>query len=117
MTATGMTFVSITDLHVAASRCNTISESSAALGRKTARERLASFLLMVSRRAAARGRPDSPIELPMSRADIGDYLGLTTETVSRTFTQLKKQGTIGLPSQSKVDILKREELEEIAEAG
>ncbi|MFM8800450.1 MAG: Crp/Fnr family transcriptional regulator [Tagaea sp.] len=87
------------------------------LGRKTARERLASFLLMVSRRAAARGRPASPVDLPMSRSDIGDYLGLTTETVSRTFTQLKKQGTIGLPSQSKVDILKRVELEEIAEAG
>jgi CRP/FNR family transcriptional regulator, anaerobic regulatory protein len=87
------------------------------LGRKTARERLASFLLMVSRRVAARGRPASPIDLPMSRADIGDYLGLTTETVSRTFTQLKKQGTIGLPGQTKVDILKRAELEEIAEAG
>lgn len=87
------------------------------LGRKTARERLASFLLMISRRAAARGRPASPIDLPMSRADIGDYLGLTTETVSRTFTQLKKQGTIGLPSQTRIDILKRDELEEIAEAG
>ncbi|MCM0020858.1 MAG: helix-turn-helix domain-containing protein [Tagaea sp.] len=87
------------------------------LGRKTARERLASFLLMISRRAAARGRPASPVDLPMSRADIGDYLGLTTETVSRTFTQLKKAGTIGLPGQTRVDILKRAELEEIAEAG
>jgi CRP/FNR family transcriptional regulator len=87
------------------------------LGRKTARERLATFLLMISRRAAARGRPASPIDLPMSRSDIGDYLGLTTETVSRTFTQLKKSGVIGLPALTRVDLLKREALEELAEGG
>jgi CRP/FNR family transcriptional regulator len=87
------------------------------LGRKTARERLASFLLMVSRRAEARGRPASPIDLPMSRADIADYLGLTIETVSRTFTQLRKDGTIALPEQTRVEIASREALEEIAEGG
>ena len=87
------------------------------LGRKTARERLASFLLSLSARAAKRGKPASPLDLPMSRADIADYLGLTTETVSRTFTQFKKAGTIGLPGQSLVELLKPAELAELAEGG
>ena len=51
----------------------------------------------------------------MRRSDIGDYLGLTIETVSRTFTQFKKAGLIGLPSQSQVTLLQREILETIAE--
>ena len=87
------------------------------LGRKTARERLASFLLMVSRRLVARGQPASPLPLPMSRSDIADYLGLTIETVSRTFTQLRKDGIIALPEQTRVEIVKRETLEELAEGG
>lgn len=73
------------------------------LGRKTARERLASFLLMLMRQAERRRRPaDSgavqSVMLPMSRADIADYLGLTIETVSRTMTRLSKDGLIGLTS-------------------
>ena len=51
----------------------------------------------------------------MTRADIGDYLGLTTETVSRTFTQLRKSGLITLLSDGKVQLNGRERLEEIAE--
>lgn len=64
------------------------------LGRKTAREKIATFLMMVSRRTQERGLPASLIHLPMSRTAIADYLGLTIETVSRTFTQLKKDGLI-----------------------
>jgi len=67
------------------------------LGRKSAQERLATFLLSLSRRASRHGRNPTTIELPMSRADIGDYLGLTIETVSRAFTKLKKAETITLP--------------------
>lgn len=74
------------------------------LGRKTAQEKIVSFLLMISRRAAARGQSENPIDLPMGRADIADFLGLTTETVSRTFTQLKTRGAIRLLENSRVHL-------------
>ena len=66
------------------------------LGRKSAKEKVATMLLVLSRRAVKRGMTNNPIAMPMTRADIGDYLGLTTETVSRTFTQLKTQNLISL---------------------
>ncbi|HSR72806.1 MAG TPA: cyclic nucleotide-binding domain-containing protein [Kiloniellales bacterium] len=87
------------------------------LGRKTAREKVASFLLMLSRRAVKRGLKDSPIAIPMGRNDIGDYLGLTTETVSRTFTQLKRNGCIRLAAGNKIELVHRDRLESIAEGG
>ncbi len=85
------------------------------LGRKTAREKIASFLLMLSRRATQRGQAGDPVSVPMSRNDIGDYLGLTTETVSRTFTQLKQGGGINLLQDRKVELADRARLESIAE--
>lgn len=66
------------------------------LGRKTARERLCSFILALSRRAELKGADPHAVRVPMSRADIADYLGLTMETVSRNFTQLKTSGVIQL---------------------
>ena len=85
------------------------------LGRKTAREKVASFLLMLSRRAVQRGQPGNPVSIPMSRNDIGDYLGLTTETVSRTFTQLKSNGVITLLNSGKVDLANPDALQDMAE--
>ena len=85
------------------------------LGRKTARERLASFLLMLSRAAARRGQSGDPVFVPMSRSDIGDYLGLTTETVSRTFTQLKRDRMIAAESGNRIRLLDSEGLVELAE--
>jgi CRP/FNR family transcriptional regulator len=85
------------------------------LGRKTAREKVASFLLMLSRRAERRGLAPSPIALPMSRSDIADYLGLTIETVSRTLTQLKRDGVIGLPDTGHAVLSDAGELKRIAE--
>ena len=64
------------------------------LGRKGAGERLAWFLMDMSARIPA---PDC-VELPMSRQDIADFLGLTIETVSRTMTQLQEDEVISLPS-------------------
>jgi CRP/FNR family transcriptional regulator len=85
------------------------------LGRKTAREKVASFILFLSRRAAKAGLKANPVEVPMTRADIADYLGLTIETVSRIFTQLRKDKLIELPSADLVRILDGEGLEEAAE--
>jgi CRP-like cAMP-binding protein len=77
------------------------------LGRKTAEEKLASFLLEMLDRS-----PDADaIDLTMSRTDIADYLGLTIETVSRTFSMLKHEGVIALPSAQHVEILDPDALE------
>lgn len=80
------------------------------LGRKTAHERVASFLLALGRRA---GRV-AWLELPMTRTDIADYLGLTTETVSRVFTVLKGSGCIVLAG-NRVKIADGDALAELAE--
>ena len=85
------------------------------LGRKTAREKVASFLLMLSRRQSSRGMAENPIDVPMSRADIADYLGLTIETVSRTLTQLKKDTVISLPDNSHVHVADLDRLDDMAE--
>jgi CRP/FNR family transcriptional regulator len=87
------------------------------LGRKTAKEKIASFLLHLSKRAEQRGQSPNPVAVPMSRTDIGDYLGLTTETVSRTFTQLKTSHLISLQPANKVELTNIPALQEIAEGG
>lgn len=84
------------------------------LGRKTAKERLASFLLLISNAARRHGHPGNPIELTMGRNDIGDYLGLTIETVSRTFSLLKREGLIRLLDGNRIQIAKLDELQELA---
>jgi CRP/FNR family nitrogen fixation transcriptional regulator len=61
---------------------------------KSARERVAGFLLEMSNR----NKIASEFELPMSRQDIADYLGLTIETVSRTLTQFEHTAAIALPT-------------------
>jgi CRP/FNR family nitrogen fixation transcriptional regulator len=80
------------------------------LGRHTACERVAAFLLDFRERAGSLA-----VELPMSRQDIADYLGLTIETVSRTFTQLQVSGLIDLPSCRKVVLRNPAALERICE--
>jgi CRP-like cAMP-binding protein len=76
------------------------------LGRKGAAERVAAFLLAISQRLL-RGQD---FDLPMSRADIADYLGLTIETVSRTFTEMERQSAIDLPSSRHVVMRNRSTL-------
>jgi len=68
------------------------------LGRKTAQERLAAFLLEMAGRACS----GDAVDLPMSRQDIADYLGLTIETVSRTLTQLENDSAISLPTSRRI---------------
>ncbi|MFW5681005.1 MAG: Crp/Fnr family transcriptional regulator [Pseudomonadota bacterium] len=64
------------------------------LGRKTAAERVASFFVMMADRVGSRDDVEVQVEVPMSRSDIADYLGLTMETVSRQISNLKRQGLI-----------------------
>jgi CRP/FNR family transcriptional regulator, nitrogen fixation regulation protein len=70
---------------------------------KTARERVASFLLEMAERLEF----SDEIELPMPRHDIADYLGLTIETVSRTLTQLENQSAIALPTSKRIVLRNR----------
>ena len=74
------------------------------LGRKTAQEKIASFLVMLFDRTKRNSRLSDRMVVPMTRADIADYLGLTTETVSRCFTRLKDRGMIELCAGGKVRI-------------
>lgn len=98
-------------LRIAAEELEDARAQMVLLGRKTARERLASFLLWMSRRAERHGLPPSPVELPMSRSDIADYLGLTIETVSRTLTQLGRDGVIDFLSTTRIALADRAALE------
>lgn len=88
------------------------------LGRKTAREKVASFLMLVVRRsshpeASSLGEP-TRIELPLSRETIANFLGLTIETVSRQLTALRKEGLIDLDGNRTVHIEEPDALAEVA---
>ncbi len=93
------------------------------LGRKSASEKLASFLLEMVERlgpkgCAAHAGPGGSgplVDLPFSRQQIADVLGLTIETVSRQFTRLKNEGIIDLPSRREVRVVDLDAL--TAEAG
>jgi CRP/FNR family nitrogen fixation transcriptional regulator len=76
------------------------------LGRKTAMEKVATFLLEMDRRLAKAGM----MALPMCRRDIGDYLGLTLETVSRTLSQLSDQGVLVFSSARQIVLRNRQRL-------
>jgi CRP/FNR family transcriptional regulator len=84
-------------------------------GQRSAMERVVSFLLAFSRRSARNGQDPLSFELPMTRGDIGDFLGLTIETVSRNFSKLKALGLIELPSSNHVKLVDIDELKSIAE--
>jgi CRP/FNR family transcriptional regulator, nitrogen fixation regulation protein len=76
------------------------------LGRASAVQKIAAFLQEV----AGHDRSSGVIDLAMSRQDIADYLGLTIETVSRTLSQLDRDGVIGLPSARRVVVKDRRTL-------
>jgi CRP/FNR family nitrogen fixation transcriptional regulator len=81
-------------------------EHSLLLGRASAAQKISAFLL----EAAGRKGNDTVVDLAMSRQDIADYLGLTIETVSRTLSQLERDGTISLPSARRVVLKDRRSL-------
>lgn len=83
------------------------------LGRRGADERLASYLLNLSERLRRRGFSPSEFHLSMSRGDIGNYLGLAVETVSRTFTRFQERGLLSV-ERKHVRIREFEVLQELA---
>lgn len=87
------------------------------VGRKTAAERMASFLLhLVERAEWVSGKKIDVVDLPMSRGDIADYLGLTKETVSRILSTFRAARLIRLQEMHRVEILDRSVLEQAAES-
>jgi CRP/FNR family transcriptional regulator, nitrogen fixation regulation protein len=82
------------------------------LGRETAQERLATFLLDMDTRLDSHGS----IELPMQRRDIADYLGLTIETISRVFHYFERKKIISIPSSRRIVLLAPEVLQHLSDA-
>ncbi len=83
------------------------------LGRQTAKEKVASFLVMLVERAGA--EDESRIDLPMSRQDIADFLGLTIETVCRMLTSMKRSRLIDLPNTHELIICDSDGISALAE--
>jgi len=84
------------------------------LGQRSPREKLACFLLRLHERLGNGAAPKDALSLPMKRTDIADFLGLTIETVSRTFTVMRQEGLIELPEPQLVIFKDREAIEDIA---
>lgn len=86
------------------------------LGRKSPLEKVASFLVNLRDENRRCGQPTDRLDLAMGRGDIADYLGLTIETVSRTFTKLRGDGVIALDGANHVVIANDDALQDIADA-
>jgi CRP/FNR family nitrogen fixation transcriptional regulator len=83
------------------------------LGRQTAKERIASFLLHIAERSDA--EEGLAFDLPMSRQDIADYLGLTIETVCRMLSELKREKIIAIPNVGQIVLNDIEALQALTE--
>lgn len=84
------------------------------LGRKSPKERLARFLLDLSKVESLR-KPAGAFQLPMSREDISDYLGLTVETISRTLSGFAKDGLIKIDQFKTITLLAPEDLRKLSQ--
>lgn len=84
------------------------------LGRKSAREKTAAFLSALMDRIGTPLGNYIQVSIPMSRSDIADFLGLTTETVSRTFTLLRDDGLIALENARNIIVLRPEDLRDLS---
>ncbi|KQT50661.1 hypothetical protein ASG43_05065 [Aureimonas sp. Leaf454] len=85
------------------------------LGRKTALERVASYVKMIVERNAAAGAASSgAIVMPLTRGEMADFLGLTIETVSRRMTDLRKMGIVAFQNASSIRLLSAAKLNEVS---
>jgi CRP/FNR family nitrogen fixation transcriptional regulator len=87
------------------------------LGRYTVKERISSFLIQMAERLDPDAGSADEIDLPMSRLDIADYLGLTIETVCRAISDLKRAGVIAVPSIHRIVLRKPSVLRDLVEGG
>jgi CRP/FNR family transcriptional regulator, anaerobic regulatory protein len=85
------------------------------LGRMTARERVVYFLLHLAEREGKPHTAPLRIDVPMTRVDMADFLGLTVETVSRTLSQLKREGSIRLLEGHQIELPNLDKIDAIAE--
>jgi len=83
------------------------------LGCQSAKERVASFLVLLADRS--RAEPGDRLDLPMGRQDIASHLGLTIETVCRAITELKREGAVIVPSLNQIILRDLEALRTLAE--
>jgi CRP/FNR family transcriptional regulator len=102
-------------LQLASNELVAAQEQMLLLGRKTARERVASFLLTQSRLGVICQMPRARFALPMTRGDIADYVGLTIETVSRTLTKLRSDGLVEIPNTTDIVIRNHAAMQRIAD--
>ena len=84
------------------------------LGQKDLTERISGILINLLKRTGQRRNDAVVIDLPMSRTDLAEYAGVTTESVSRCLTRLRKAKVISLPKSSSVHVLQEDELERLA---
>mgnify|MGYP001627412139 CR=1 FL=1 len=83
------------------------------VARRSAEARVAAFLIGLAEAHRRRGLLTGDLPMPMTRSDIGDFLGLTLETVSRTFTAFKRHGWIAEPGGQKLRLLDMDALEQL----
>ncbi len=102
-------------LNIAADELSEAQEQMLLLGRKAPVEKVASFFIRLCRENRRIGGIENELDLAMGRSDIADYLGLTIETVSRTFTKMRADGIIKLEGKHHVIINDMDALEDIAE--
>jgi CRP/FNR family transcriptional regulator len=85
------------------------------VGRRTAEARVAAFVMSLVAARRRRGAVGRMLEMPMTRADIADFLGLTLETVSRTLTSFRKRGWIREPAHQRLELINVAALTALAE--
>ncbi|MCV2865066.1 helix-turn-helix domain-containing protein [Albidovulum sediminicola] len=104
-------------LNAALEEIHALQDHFLTLGRRSACEKVAAFLLWLGSRVGARAGRHRRVHLAMNRADIADHLGLTPETVSRTITQLRESGLLALDGAQTVVILDPDGMRVLAEGG